>query len=176
VAADRGHGRDAPRELPHDDFGPLQFLPIVGTVQPNPPFGRIPRRRFTGEPDYDGSERNQVLAGYLARHRIADDVTVRQNMRFGFLDYGTTSVYGVGFAPDMRTLLRIPFRDHRDATMFLLDTQADARWSVFGLENVTLLGVDYARMTEDEINETGTPSQIDIYARSTAPIQSRRRS
>ncbi len=61
------------------------WLPARGTVLPNAS-GPIPRRFLSGEPDYDGYDRQQAMIGYSFEHRFDDGWTFRQNLRYVHVD------------------------------------------------------------------------------------------
>lgn len=147
----------------YDDTSLNQYLPPQGTVTFNPN-GRIPRSRFVGEPDFNSMERYQVLAGYAASHHVDDTWTLRQNLRFGYGEFSTKAVFGNGFEPDLRTLKRFPYRDDHQVVNFLLDNQAQARWSVDGVEVTSLFGIDLSLFKDDGRTFFGGLTTLDVYA------------
>ena len=78
------------------DVVDLQFLPAQGTLLPNPPFGRIPRSFFAGEPGYDKFHLDQWSLTYLLEHRINDVWQVRQSARYREMSVDYKTVYGTG--------------------------------------------------------------------------------
>ncbi|TIV71706.1 MAG: TonB-dependent siderophore receptor [Mesorhizobium sp.] len=124
------------------------FLPYVGTAV-DAPFGKIPRELFTSEPSVDKFERSQQMIGYEFEHRFDNDVTVRQNLRYGHLDVDFRNVYGEGWVspPTTATALldRANFLSKPDLGLFTVDNQVEWKTSTGPVDHTLLLGLDYKR-------------------------------
>ncbi|WFP75061.1 TonB-dependent siderophore receptor [Mesorhizobium sp. WSM4906] len=124
------------------------FLPYVGTVV-DAPFGKIPRDLFTSEPSVDKFERSQQMIGYEFEHRFDNDVTVRQNLRYGHLEVDFRNVYGEGWVspPTTTTALldRANFLSKPDLGLFTVDNQVEWKTSTGSIDHTLLLGLDYKR-------------------------------
>ena len=158
-----------------DKLGFGQFLPAQGTALPNPN-GRIDVSRFIGEPGYDKITREQTMVGYALEHRANDAISFRQNARFAYLDYQVrTDGYGFGFITqnaanptdpaNFRSISRLPFQDDRQARVFTLDNQLEAKLQTGALQHRLLAGLDLYRYQTDRSMHQGTArNPLDLYA------------
>ncbi len=124
--------------------GAPQALPTLGTLYANP-LGRIPTRRFIGEPNYDRFRLEQGFVGYAFEHRFNDVWTVRQNLRFSHVDTDTQRVQGIALGADRRTLSRYAWAFPERANLFNIDNQAEARFHTGPFAHTLLIGLDYLR-------------------------------
>jgi iron complex outermembrane recepter protein len=151
----------------HDDTGwGIQFYPAAGTVRRNAN-GRVPPRRFTGEPDFDVYRLNQYAIGYLLDHRLGDTWTVKQSARYARLDNRQKGVFGNGLDPldpSQRTLLR--YGDTGKTTLhgFTIDNQAQARFATGPLAHTLLFGVDHQRYRFSDLGTAYSVDALDLYA------------
>lgn len=156
-----------------DRVGFGQFLPAYGTVLDNPN-GKIPVRRFVGEPDLDDIKREQTLFGYEFAHDFNDAVQFRQNFRYAHLSYRVkTAGYGLGFATmnpadaddpaNFRTLNRLPFSDMREVDVFGLDNQLQGRFASGDWQHTVLGGLDYYDYDQLRTQGRGAISVLDVY-------------
>ncbi|WP_181170278.1 MULTISPECIES: TonB-dependent siderophore receptor [unclassified Mesorhizobium] len=123
------------------------FLPYVGTVV-DAPWGKISRDLFTSEPSVDKFERSQQMIGYEFEHRFDNDVTVRQNLRYGHLDVDFRNVYGEGWVnddPASGMLDRANFLSKPDLGLFTVDNQVEWKTSTGPIDHTLLVGLDYKR-------------------------------
>jgi iron complex outermembrane receptor protein len=126
-----------------DDTGTVrQFLPASGTFRKNP-HGKIPRRRFAGEPKFEDFDRHQYSIGYLFEHRPTGTWTLRQNLRYDRLDLDYETLFGFGLQADQRTLNRFSFVAKPDTNAFALDSQAQGQFTTGPLRHTLLFGLDY---------------------------------
>lgn len=139
-----------------------QFLPAEGTVRPNPN-GSISTDTFTGEPGFDGFDREVYSIGYLFEHRASDTWTFRQNARYNHLDVDAEQVFGGGLQADLRTLNRFAFTALAETDGFTIDTHAQAKFVTGPLAHTLLFGVDYQHYDFDETQGFAFASPIDIF-------------
>lgn len=136
-----------------DSTNGRNFLPYQGTVTAAP-FGRIPVRLFTGEPQADKFEREQIFAGYEFEHRFSDSFVIRQNFRYSSVGIDYKTLYGGGYAnPPTFTqadLTRFNFVTTPQANQVTVDNQAEFRFSTGPLSHTALLGLDYKRYSIDD--------------------------
>lgn len=144
--------------------GAPQGLPTLGTLYSNSN-GRIPTRRFIGEPNYDRFKLDQGFIGYAFEHRFNDVWTVRQNLRFSHVEADTQRVQAIGLAANGRTLSRYAWAFPERSNLFNVDNQAEARFLTGPFAHTLLFGADYlredARYDESELRVV--PS-VDIFA------------
>ncbi|WP_162275070.1 TonB-dependent siderophore receptor [Labrys sp. WJW] len=145
------------------DLGEYYTLPAVGTVLPNPN-GKIPSSRYVGEPSYDIYSRQSASIGYSFEHRFNDTWTLRQNLRYSYMDAEFGGVLPFGLQDDNRTLDRYAMYDRDKLGQFTVDTNAQAKFDTGPLQHTALFGIDYQRTTLEQIygfNWSVTP--LDIF-------------
>ncbi|MFC4277203.1 TonB-dependent siderophore receptor [Achromobacter aloeverae] len=156
-----------------DNVGFGQFLPAYGTVLDNPN-GKIPVRRFVGDPDVDSIKREQTMFGYQLSHDFNSHLQFRQNFRYAHMSYRVnTAGYGLGYATvdktdsdaaaNYRYLNRLPFSDYRNVDVFGLDNQVEGRWTLGDFKHDVLAGLDYYDYNQLRTQGRGTNSVLDLY-------------
>jgi len=141
----------------------LYGLPSAGTLEATAS-GKIPRRRFIGDPDHDRYDEEAYSAGYLLKHRLSGRVQFSQTLRYEKsrtnLDYATYrsyadaagSVINRGFSA--RTI---------DAHALALDSNATIDWGTDAFANKTLVGFDYVKQHQDDGRWNYDISPLDVY-------------
>jgi len=141
----------------------FNYLPTSGTLKWNPN-GRIPVRRYLGEPDFDRLSRDQQSVGYAFEHRFNDAVSFRQNLRYGETSMDLRALNRIGeLLPDYQTLNRAAMSIDAGVHAFTLDNQAEARFGSGPLDHVALLGVDYRKESSHYIVGRGAAPPINVY-------------
>jgi iron complex outermembrane receptor protein len=139
-------------------------LPAIGTLEDSSQ-GRVPTRRFTGEPGYDKSETRFYDIGYRFEHAFNDAVTVRQNLRYFSSRNELPSVNLGDFVPGTGdTVIDRGAQDRVDhSDNFVVDTQLQVKGLTGPLAHTLLAGVDYAhrRHRSERYNRTLAP--LDLY-------------
>ena len=129
----------------------LQFLPYEGTVTDNPG-RRISRHTFLGQPGFDSYDTDQASIGYQFEHRMNEAVTVRQNLRYGYLANDQTLAYGGGYAdidgdgePDPASGILNRYANDGTSRLhtFSVDSNAETRFDTGLLSHTLLTGIDY---------------------------------
>ena len=139
-----------------------QGLPIVGSVQSSP-YGAIPRRRFTGEPDQDPYRGFQSRVGYALTHRFDDGWTVNQNVRVQTFSLNGQLVANGVLRADNQTLRRTATDQMWDGDTITLDTNAQRRFDTgFGRHEITV-GTDYLRTRENLLSYNCTVGDLNVY-------------
>jgi iron complex outermembrane receptor protein len=144
------------------------FLPYLGTVRRTAigaAFTRIPTSFNISDYGVDGFQRRQALLGYEFEHRFSDVWTVRQNLRYNYLDISDKRLYGGGWADAAQTqLTRFNFSATPRVNLFTVDNQAEARFSTGPLSHTVLAGIDYKNyhLTNNEAFSFGPP--ISVFA------------
>ncbi|MBE9054322.1 TonB-dependent siderophore receptor [Nostocales cyanobacterium LEGE 11386] len=142
------------------DFG----LPAVGTVLPNPN-GRIPRNRFTSDPD---ARNNRVIGrvGYRLEHQFSDNWSLQNAFRATFSPSGSSS--------SDRYFVRTGFRENRilELRNFVFsnyeesyDLTADliGEFSTGSIEHQLVFGVALSRYDLNIQNRIGTAAPLDLF-------------
>ncbi len=142
------------------------FLPYIGTVV-DAPFGRIDRTANFTEPGIDTYQRRQASIGYEFEHKFDNDLTFRQNARYGYSYVHEIAVYPYGYnafsaAPtDPNNLLsRINFEHNTKVNTFLIDNQAEAKLQTGPVAHTALAGVDYKYFNMDQVQLSGMATPI----------------
>lgn len=147
------------------DWPFFNLMPPKGTLFDSPN-GRIDRSTNTGEPDYDKLDRYQYAVGYMFEHDFNDDITLRQNLRYGEIDSrvdAVANIFGFFFTADNRTTTRVPISVHDQVDVLTVDNQLNARFDTGPLEHEALFGVDYRLENAKRLFLQGGPLFLDIY-------------
>jgi iron complex outermembrane recepter protein len=140
------------------------FLPYIGTVV-NAPFGRIPTRLFTSDPSVDTFKREQEMIGYQFERNLSDDVTFRQNARFGHVDVTLSTLFGLGYVngdPATALLARGNFLTHAIANQGNLDSQLEYRFNTGILRHTALFGLDLKHYRIDDWQGFGGATPLNL--------------
>lgn len=137
-------------------------LPVAGTLRDNPN-GRLPRDRFTGEPDFDDYDTKTWTVGYLFEHKFNDTLTFRQNARYYRSDMTWNSAYGAAMQPNQRLLNRFGFIRSDEYKSFSVDTQMQANWHHGNIAHTTLAGIDYSHTPWVRDERRGQVAALDLY-------------
>jgi iron complex outermembrane receptor protein len=156
-----------------DDLGNQStgFLPIFGTVLPNP-FGTVPVGRNLGETGYNFFKREQWSAGWDFSHRFNDRFSIQQNLKYFDVKVDSRAVFGTGLLDatfdgvpdDFRTVTRSDFPFNERIKSMTVDTRAYLDLGGDSVEQSLLFGVDYRKY--DGFSEFGFASapSIDLFA------------
>lgn len=148
----------------HDDIdgGFVKYLPALGTLYESP-YGKIPRDRFTGDPNYDGWTRDVYSIGYAVEHTFNEMWTVRQNVRYLRNELDFDSVYISSLQSDDRTANRSAFGAVENSNALAVDNQVEARFETWKVSHVLLSGVDYQRNDSDTKRRFAVAPTLDLY-------------
>lgn len=133
-----------------DDAGnTLQFLPPEGSLLDNPN-GRIPTRRFIGEPGFDRYKRDQFTIGYAFDHRFNESWKFLQNLRYADVESNYPTTFYLDFLRDdngdpvdFRTIDRLAALYKDKAGAFTMDSQVHGIFDTAAVRHNLLLGIDY---------------------------------
>lgn len=147
------------------------FPPHSGTILPNPN-GRIPTRRFTGEPGYDHHDLAYNAVGWELLHDFNEIWSFRQNARVSQskLDYAT--LYPDVFSnPDdpfidaeKRKVRRFGYANKQETDVFAIDNQLISKWQIGQTHHTVLWGIDYLQVKQDNRNGFSfSPTPFDLF-------------
>lgn len=154
-----------------DDGGSTsQFLPLVGTLLPNPN-GRLPNDRFVGKPGWDRYDGRLLQGTALFEHRFGD--TARLNLKARYIDSDLT--YFTHY-PNSYSNPVAPYLDADQRQIGLYADATTARMEIFstdnnvqldfatgaGIEHTVLAGVDFSFNSVRKLRSV-TTEVIDIY-------------
>ncbi|KAF1051238.1 MAG: Ferrichrome outer membrane transporter/phage receptor [Stenotrophomonas maltophilia] len=148
----------------HDpDVGYYNFVPAIGSVLHNPD-GHISTHRYLGDPDFDHHSRTQYSLGYEFEHRFDDVWSVRQNLRYTYVEDDLSNVFASGYASgSSSTINRYAFFNDESGKFFSVDNQAEADFSTGPLKHTALVGVDYQRTLYREKVGLGAAPSLDVF-------------
>lgn len=131
------------------------FPPHSGTVIANPN-GKIPLKRFNGEPGIDHTYLDNQDINWQFEHAFNDTWTVRQNGRFSNVKYDHVSIYpniflGVGGFTGA-AVTRSSYVNLARTRTFSLDNHLQAKFDIANTNHTLIGGVDYFRSKIDERN------------------------
>lgn len=142
------------------------FLPYVGTVV-DAPFGRIDRDANFTEPDQDKYVKRQASIGYEFEHLADDDLTFRQNFRYGHMELREVQLYPAGYSGFSPTpgpgndLARVNWDHKTEVDTLLLDNQAEKSFATGPVRHTVLAGLDYKYFRLDQIQSSVSGTDID---------------
>ncbi len=148
----------------HNVMRGLNFLPYVGTVV-NAPFGRIPTNLFASEPSMDTQRRDQAMVGYQFEKHLSENVTFRQNARYGYVDLYNATMFGLGYEnadPATASLARGNFLVRSKASQANMDSQLESRFETGPVSHKVLGGFNLKRFTLDDMQGFGDGAPINL--------------
>ena len=112
-----------------------------------------------GDPGFNRSRQEQQSIGYQFEHRFNEAWTVRQNLRYGHVDFLLDNLILSGLSPS-GALLRTPRRFDESFDAFAMDNQALTNFETGSVRHELLLGLDYSWSRADVNHFTG--SQVPL--------------
>ncbi|MEB2847831.1 TonB-dependent siderophore receptor [Endobacterium cereale] len=124
--------------------GGAPALPANGTLYTGV-YPELPRGAFPGEPGYDHYKSDQVSLGYEFEHEFDETWTVRQNLRFSYIDTDSQRVQPACiFSCSSTGFDRYAWAFPESARSVTLDNQAVAHFSTGDVSHTALFGLDYS--------------------------------
>lgn len=116
----------------------------------------IPTSFYSGEPNFDKTDREYSSIGYLFEKRMFDWLTVRQNLRYT----GITTDFAVMSPNTGQTnpanLTRGAYTTNETIHAFQVDNQAEAKFATGPVEHTVLAGIDYRNASDNALNGSST--------------------
>ncbi|MBR0843059.1 TonB-dependent siderophore receptor [Bradyrhizobium liaoningense] len=129
-----------------------QLLPNgIGTITPYKG-SYIPTSFYSGEPNFDKTERTFGTVGYLLEHNFSNSVKVRQNLRYMDLSTDFAVVSPNGSQTDPTNLARAAFTTQEVIRSINVDNQIETRFNAGPFEHTVLAGLDYVNATDKRLN------------------------
>lgn len=164
LSLDLGPDTDLTLLASHQDRQYLrqQGLPLSGSIAANPN-GDLPRHRFTGEPGQDPYHGVSNRVGYSLTHRLANDWTFNQNLRWQTFRLDGQFVANARMAANHRSLNRTAQDQHFDGDTLSLDNNLQHLFDTpYGSHDVTV-GADYLRSRESTRHIACKVAALDAY-------------
>lgn len=124
--------------------GGAPALPANGTLYTGI-YPELPRGTFPGEPGYDHYKSNQASVGYEFEHDLNDDWTVRQNLRYSYIDTDSQRVQAACILACAPTGFdRYAWAFPESARAVTVDNQAVGHFQTGDFAHTALFGLDYS--------------------------------
>ena len=123
--------------------------------------GGEPTHVLIGEPDFNRYQYDQNDIGYQLEHHLNDAVTLRQNLRYGEMDFSYRNM-GASLQADGRTLSRTASSLDETLRGVTVDNQVQSRFATGPLEHTVLVGLDYQWQTYTQRSWSGTGPTLDL--------------
>ncbi len=143
--------------------GVVRSLPAMGTIEPSP-HGKVPKERFTGDPNYDKWDRELLSFGYFLEHNFNESWTARQNLRFLQAEMDMELVYAASLAEDNRTISRRAFGVKEDSDTLSIDNQLEGHFAIGEVKHTLLLGVDFQDRNASTLRRFANAPTLDLYS------------
>ena len=141
------------------------YLPYEGTVRPAP-YGRISTSLNTGDTALSHFDREQAFMGYEFEHSFANGLTLRQNLRYAYIDVHSVGPYGVGYATTPTAtsaeLARYNFITTDRGREFTMDNQGEAHLDAFGVQQTFLAGLDFKHFIINDNDGFSTATAFNL--------------
>ncbi|CAB3887644.1 Ferrichrome outer membrane transporter/phage receptor [Achromobacter insuavis] len=111
--------------------------------------GKVTKIRVS-DPRYDHQRQTQYQAGYELEHRLGQDVTLRQQLRYGHIDLDARYLSGAGLEPGTRLLQRSAWSVESTLRNVSLDNNATVRFATGQAAHSLLAGFDYQWLKWDQ--------------------------
>lgn len=103
--------------------------------------GKVTKIRVS-DPRYDHQRQTQYQAGYELEHRLGQDVTLRQQLRYGHIDLDARYLSGAGLEPGTRLLKRNAWSIKSMVKNVSVDNNATLRFNTGQVAHSLLTGFD----------------------------------
>lgn len=146
-----------------DDAGQVpSLIPALGSVYPNSLGLTIPRNFSDGDPSLAIYDKETAYIGYRLEHAFSDDLTLRQNFRYSYLDVNYQNLFGNSLT-GQRTLNRTVYNAQPTLNAVALDTNLEYKFDTGPVSHTLLGGVDlqWQNLVNDTGTKAGTP--LDIF-------------
>ena len=139
-------------------------LPARGTVLNNINGEEVDLEVNLGEPDEVEDRQTITRLGYLFRHNLNEDWTIRNELLISSRnDSESESVTPVSLEDDQRTLTRLFLENPSEQTNINLNTNISGTFFTGSVEHEILVGVELARGIESDTIDFRTLDNIDIF-------------
>lgn len=137
-------------------------LPALGTVLVNPN-GKIPVRRFTGEPDWSSFKRSSVSIGSIFDHDFNDHFSIHQVTRYTSAEYDRNQIQNRGLGADLRTIDRRARQGSQSSDRVNTDTRGELKFDTGPVQHKVLAGADYGWASFKTKLSQGNIDGLDIF-------------
>lgn len=121
-----------------------------------------PTNILLGDPNFNQSTQEQQSIGYEFEHRFDDTWTIRQNARYGHVDFTLDNLFLSGIGATGLNRIGRHFDESMD--MFTIDNHVQADFETGALSHQALFGVDYSWSDADVRRFQGAAPSLNPYA------------
>ncbi|WP_338767251.1 TonB-dependent siderophore receptor [Massilia sp. METH4] len=149
----------------HDRRTAYQYsLPAEGTLIASP-YGKLPRGRFVGEPDFDRQDARQYGGALLFEHAFSSSTRLRHGTRYLNSENHVQFIGLDGpLDDDPRRQWRSAYDEWERTRGFSSDTSIEQRWNGLGMAHTALAGFDYARHKPESQWALAAVAPLDLFA------------
>jgi iron complex outermembrane receptor protein len=140
-------------------------LPAEGTLVASP-YGRLPRQRFVGEPDFDREDTRQSAFGWLFEHAFSDAVKLRHGLRWikSSNRVRFTGLDGWVDEAAPRAQYRTAYDELESTSGLSSDTSVEYRVQTGAVAHTLLAGIDASRLRPHSQWSFAELAPLDLYA------------
>jgi len=141
------------------------FLPIDGTLRPNPN-GKIRADLYTGEPNANDYDKTMKSIGYDFHHDFGGGTSFNQSVRVGQSEIDPNVVVGAfGLLADQRTLYRYLWSTSEEEKNLGIDNNLQWNFSSGRLQHSVLAGIDFRRYENTYFTnfDFGGATTLDVF-------------
>jgi iron complex outermembrane receptor protein len=150
--------------------GPNTILTIQGDWLHNRTAGpftvtlanQVPTNILLGDPSFNKSDFTQATVGYRLEHRFDEVFAVRQNLRYGSLDFDYNNMTATTISP-AGVISRAATGINEQLYSLALDTNLQARLQTGPVSHLGLIGSDYQRAIYTTRTRQGLGPTLNIY-------------
>jgi iron complex outermembrane receptor protein len=146
------------------DGGGYSGVPAYGSVLPSP-YGKLPEDINTGDLTYERYNHKAKSVAAFLRHDFNEHLTLRSSFRFQNNRLSYRQLYVAGYPTigagadrntDFSTIIRGGGGADEDFDTLTLDNNFNARFSTGALQHNVLAGVDYQKITGENVQQFNT--------------------
>jgi iron complex outermembrane recepter protein len=113
----------------------------------------------------DTQRRDQAMVGYQFEKHLSQNVTFRQNARYGYVDLYNATMFGLGYEngdPATASLARGNFLVRSKGSQANMDSQLESRFETGPVSHKVLGGFNLKRFTLDDMQGFGDGAPISL--------------
>ena len=146
-------------DVTRDRITPKSWWPDGALLTPNPN-GRIPVSRFIGEPGLDRYKRDTFSFTALLEHRLSDNWTFHQDLRYSDFKLDYRQIYGSAFQSDLRTLDRSVLYSQAKGRSFIYDDRIEGHFRSGSIAHTLLIGMAYQAYRGQQTDNSSFPWDV----------------
>ncbi|WP_119255440.1 TonB-dependent siderophore receptor [Shinella zoogloeoides] len=147
-----------------DDAGQTgAIIPAVGSVLPNSLGLTIPRDFSDGDPSLAIYDKETAYIGYRFEHALNEDLTLRQNFRYSYLDTNYQNLFTSGWVlGSQQTITRTVYNAQPTLNALALDTSLEYRFDTGPVQHTVLGGLDlqWQKLANDTGSRAGPTQDV----------------